>query len=244
MHVLLKMTAAALCGLAFSSIVQAMPVFDEFGPLDEATFGGSGIPNQNVAISGGQGITSGQDIFTLTLGLTAHQRFFNPPLSHDGAGTFTAGAGTSFSPGGLEGALWNFAFFVGVEGATIEDLVNDGYSFILSFNFDPSDAVDAGTILLDGATGSVVQGSQNLLFSFLSDGVPGLVFPPLGSFDPTIGGLYSFSLTALNTSGNTQVDPVVAGIDVRVVAVPVPASLLLFGFGLLAAGAAFRRRQA
>lgn len=222
--------------------VQAAPVFDTFGALPQATFGGSGIPNQHVAISTRQGSTAAGDAFTLTLGLTAHQRFFNPPLSNDGAGTFTATTGTSFSPGGLEGALWNFAFFVGVEGTTLEALVADGYAFLLGFDFDPSEIVDLGLIVLSGATGTVVQNSQNLLFGFLSDGIAGIVFPPQGEFDPNAPGLFSFTLAALNTSGTTAVAPLLSSIDVRVI--PVPATALLFGFGLAGLGFVRRRRGA
>lgn len=220
-----------------ASTVLAAPTFDRFGPLPEATFGGSGIPNEHVAVTTRDLVILEGEPITLTLGLTAHQRFFNPPLSNDGAGTFTATTGTSFSPGGLEGALWNFAFFVGVEGATIEQLVAEDYSFLLSFDFDPGETVDPGTILLNLATGNVVQGSQNLLFGFLSSGIAGIVFPPAGSFDPNAPGLFSFALTAINTMSGAFAT---VSIDVRVI--PVPATVLLFGFGLAGLALARRRR--
>ena len=72
---------------------QAVPTFDTFGPLPAATFGGSGIPNDSVAIS--THVIDGGP--TITLGLTAHQRFFNPPLTN---------------PSALFGAKWNFGWFV------------------------------------------------------------------------------------------------------------------------------------
>lgn len=237
LHARLIGLVAAL-GLPASAALAA-PIFDNFGPLPEATFGGSGIPNGHVAVSTRTFESSEGEPITLTLGLTAHQRFDNPPLSHDGAGTFTATTGTSFSPGGLEGALWNFGFFVGVEGATIEELVAEDYHFLLAFDFDPGETVDPGSILLNFATGNVVQGSQNLLFGFLANGIPDIVFPPSGSFDPNAPGLFSFSLTAINTMSGAHLT---SGIDVRVV--PVPATALLFGFGLAGLAVARRRRKA
>lgn len=236
LHARLIALAAALALPASAALAE--PTFDNFGPLPEATFGGTGIPNDHVAISTRTFEIVEDEPITLTLGLTAHQRFDNPPLSHDGAGTFTATTGTSFSPGGLEGALWNFAFFVGVEGATIEQLVAEDYNFLLAFDFDPGAAVDPGIILLNLATGNVVQGSQNLLFGFLAEGIPGIVFPPSGSFDPNAPGLFSFTLTAINTISGVHLT---SSIDVRVV--PVPATALLFGFGLAGLAVARRRRK-
>ena len=79
----------ALCLVLVSSAVSATPIsptYDTFGPLTVATFGGSGIPNDAVAIDN---TTSG-----LVLGLAAHGRYTGA-LANDGAGTFTAAAGLS-----------------------------------------------------------------------------------------------------------------------------------------------------
>ena len=40
-----------LCALALPGVASAIPVYDTFGPLTGANFGGSGIPNDSVAIS-------------------------------------------------------------------------------------------------------------------------------------------------------------------------------------------------
>ena len=64
------------------------PEFTTFGPLPGATFGGSGIPNDAVAIT-----TIVDGTTTITLGLTAHQRFASPAVTNNGAGVFTAQAG-------------------------------------------------------------------------------------------------------------------------------------------------------
>lgn len=68
--------------------VATVPTYTKFGSLQTATFGGTGIPNDAVAISE---VSSGG--FNVVLGLTAHQRYDNPPLGNDGAGRFTAVAG-------------------------------------------------------------------------------------------------------------------------------------------------------
>jgi hypothetical protein len=57
--------AAAL--LSLSSLSHAAPVYDTFGALPQATFGGSGIPNDAVAIG-----TFSNPAGNFTLGLAAH----------------------------------------------------------------------------------------------------------------------------------------------------------------------------
>ncbi len=60
------------------------PKFDSFGPLPAATYGGTGIPNDPSAITT---IVDGSN--TITLGLTATPRYYNPAIKNDGAGTFS-----------------------------------------------------------------------------------------------------------------------------------------------------------
>lgn len=103
---------ACLCTVALTaSVVNAgaiSPDFDTFGTLTGATFGGSGIANNAVAITtidGGSGNT-------FKLGLTAHARFSEPVVTNDGAGTFSAAAGGFSSNPSL--SRWNFAYYVEV----------------------------------------------------------------------------------------------------------------------------------
>jgi len=220
------------------------PAFDIFGPLPEATFGGSGIPNDNVAITN---ITTGVEGFEtfITLGVSATRRHSNPALTNDGAGTFFAGGGSNFGGMGQSsflGALWNFDFFVKVVGhAPASD-----FDFKLLYDFDPltgtADA-DLGIWDLNSFISAVnpAQTSQNLLFGFLANSLIPEITAPAGSFDPNAGGEYSFALLA-----SQRGDPLGrSAIDVNVSAVPVPAALPLFGTGLFVMGfVGWRRRKA
>ena len=82
--------AAVLAATAFgfAATASATPTFDTFGPLPQATFGGSGIPNDAVAQSTFEG--------TGILALSSTQRFFNPPVTNDGAGNYFAEPGSNF----------------------------------------------------------------------------------------------------------------------------------------------------
>ncbi|GER07340.1 hypothetical protein GCM10007972_14180 [Iodidimonas muriae] len=227
---------ALALSVAGIGVAQAGPIFDEFGALPGVEFGGDGIPNGAVAISRAQ--TSAGE---LTLGITAHQRFVGPNLQNDGAGTFIADTGTNFSPGGTEGAVWNFAFHINLEGqgTTFDDLVGAGYSFQLAYDVDPGNGTDFGILLFDPFLGGLatIEGSQNLLFGFLFDDDLPFITAPSGGFNPNVAGLYSFELSAISPTGGT----VLAAIDVRVV--PVPASLGLLGLGLIGFGFMRRRKS-
>jgi len=221
----------------------ATPIYDTFGPLPEATFGGTGIPNDQVAI--------GTQIFdgtTITAALTAVQRYGNPAVTSDGAGNFTATPGSNFgdaNQSAFEGALWSFGYFIKVEGGgrTIEDL-----QFNLYYDFDPgadTHLVDLGVIDITMATqlfspgATKVEDSQNLMFSFLENPTPPVdlfVTPPAGTFNPNALGEYNFAIIA--TDPNTGFAVEIVAIDVQVV--PEPTSLALLGMGGLAM---LRRRR-
>jgi len=221
-------TALLLSVIAITA--QAAPTYDTFGTLADATFGGTGIPNNAVAIST---IQDGDN--TITIGLTATQRYSNPAVINDGAGTFTAQAGTS---GGL--ATWNFNYYINIAGGgTFADYKMDMY-----YDFDPAQGntnlgrfsyseVYFGTF---GPGTTLIQDSQNLAFGWLtisdldvfSDGLG--IYPPNGTFDPYAIGEYSFKLDITNTASYALVGSV--AIDVNTVAVPVPGAILLGGLGV------------
>lgn len=222
--------AAAMVG--FAATASATPTFDTFGPLPQATFGGMGIPNDAVAQSSFEG--------TGILALSATERFSNPPVGDNGAGTYSAepgfNDGTPGSTSGLLGSLWNFNFYIEAPtGQVLEDFI-----FTLRYDFDPglnTPESELGTIDLVFLPGTVAQTSQNNLFGFLATPGPGITPPSFGPFDPDVPGQYSYILTASVLDG-TELGRV--AIDVNV-GLPEPATLALFGLGL--AGLAFVRRR-
>jgi hypothetical protein len=211
--------------------VPVVPGYDVFGPLPAATFGGSGIPNHAVAISTAAGF--GSDV--ITLGLTAHQRFVGPNLANNGAGDFFATAGTS-TPGA---ATWNFAYYLDIVGGG----AFDDYRFELSYDLDGATGNDIsthGTINFNDtiaffggapalAATTNVQDSQNLGFTFLTTGFPGVTPPvPPVVFNPNVSGEYTFELRVYDALvGGTLLDA--ASIRVNVAAVPEAGAALLFG---------------
>ncbi|MCL6501303.1 MAG: hypothetical protein K6T86_01375 [Pirellulales bacterium] len=225
-----------------------------FGTLSGATFGGTGIPNHSVAIT--HVVSSTHNV---TLGLTAHERFFNPTVTNDGAGTFFATPGANFgdptfstTPSSILGATWNFAFYVDVASTSQPVLIRLLYDFDPGFFTDESNHGVISVVIPANTTPTVVelQGSQNLLFSFLSTGGtfgPFTVTPPPGSFNPNAVGSYTFALRAYDSSGNQFLGQAAIQVNVGNVAIPEPASAALWlgcGGALLAAVRARRRRTA
>ena len=242
----MRSTGLKACGLslvvAAAAPASGQVIFDTFGPLPEATFGGTGIPNGEVAQS--KQFTDGDNI--ITVALSATQRFSNPPLTNDGAATYFATPGSNFgdpanpttpSPSATEGATWNFNFYAKVESPTSSPQITD-YQFDLLYDLDPganTPLVDFGKINLTNSvafspdpTTDLIEDSQNAFFAFLTTSLPGFVDPPPTSFDPDVDGEYGFVIQVSNLAGFN-----VENVAITVV-VPEPASAMLLGLGTLA----------
>ena len=233
-----KAAVLAVAAFGFATTASATPTFDTFAPLPQANFGGNGIPNDAVAQSAFEG--------TGILALSSTERFNNPPVGDDGAGTYFAGTGSNFGgpgdPSSSEGALWNFNFFISApDGQTLENFI-----FRLSYDFDPgldTPESELGTIDIVFVDETVIQGSQNNLFGFLAGSPPtaGVTPPDFGPFDPDVPGQYSYILSAFSSPDGPELARV--AIDVNVGQLPEPATLALFGLGLAGLAIARRRRR-
>lgn len=212
MKSLLKLSsvlAIALCLVTASNAAPITPVGTSFGALPGATFNGTDIPNGAVQIW-----TNG----TITLGLTATQRYENPTVTNNGAGTFYATTGNDAANGKPTYGTWNFDFYVsGLAEGQFAKLV-------LYYGGDTS---------LNSFTLPNYQESWNLGMGFLTGVVP---------FDPSVAGSYGFGLEAYSLDGNEAFRIGQSSILVNVSSVPDSGSTLLMLGGSLAMGLFLRRR--
>lgn len=239
---------AAACVTSLSAAV-IIPSFETFGTLDGATFGGTGIPNTDVAISTYDvpAVSIGKLVirpaFTITLGLTAHGRYENPATTNDGAGTYFANAGgdtySSFPDPTL--ARWNLGAFI-----DFEDRLPPEFSVAFLYDTDPAVGNDVSTFLPIIPVLGIPQpyeSSSNLGFLF-----PYGVLPTNGvPFDPEAEGEYSFALGLFKnslTQGSTLVAHTAINVNVVDYRQRVPEggmTLALLAPGMVAL-AAFRHR--
>ena len=241
-------TYAALAGLVSSLVlplsVSADPLYQDFGALDEATFGGAGIPNEEVAIS-----TFVNGSTSITVAMSATQRFSNAEVTNDGNGTYFARPGSNFGgdgESGNEGALWNFNYYITIDSTT-ETLLN--YQIDIFYDFDPAldNETGLGSINLTNAlaglglgpnTPTTVEDSQNLLFGFLATTDSFVITAPTGPFDANALGEYNFGIRVSQALSSFEEN---LKIDVQVV--PIPAAAWLFGSALLGLSVVKRRKS-
>jgi len=240
-----KILPTLLFILTIPNTASGSPLFDTFGPLDAATFGGTGIPNQEVAIS--SQFVNGTSL--ITIAMSATQRYGNPALTNDGSGTYFAGAGSNTGPGSpagtVEGALWNFNYYINIDSST--ETLSD-YDITLFYDFDPAfdnGPAGLGTINITNGilfspdpTITLVEDSQNLMFGFLASGFPGIITAPTyPAFDPNVTGEYNFGIQVSQSGWGVE------NVRMDVQVVPIPPALWLFGTGLLGMIGIARRKK-
>jgi hypothetical protein len=197
------------------------PTYDTFGPLTTANWSGTGNPNDPVAITT---IQSGNS--TVTLGLAAQQRYFNPPLGNNGAGTYyaTPGQNNGLGSSAFQGSTWNFDFYFDSTGGNFTYKLMYGTDASALVSVDPTLIGDNGPTPNHGG-----QNSENLLFplwgnssSFVANTLP---------FSPYATGVYIFELVAYNADGRAVGS---TAINVNVGSVPDVASTAgLLGLGIV-----------
>jgi hypothetical protein len=229
MNAKLILGVVLLSSVASAFALPITPTYNTFGSQPTFTFGGSGIPNDAVAVTN---LADG-----VVLGLSATGRCqtlpfaaCGAPTTNDGAGTFTAQAGSPFAN---TLASWNFDFYVST-GTTANK------TFKLFYDFDPVAANDQSThgiwnFLNGGGTSQTFQNSQNLGSPFLGVsanlGPFGIITAPtFMPFDKDAHGTYTFALVAFDAT-NLEIGR--AAIVVSVVPEPEAYGLALAGMAVV-----------
>ena len=229
-----KFLLAAAVFSIVPNMAMATTVYDEFGSFPDATWGGSGIPNDAVAVS--RQFYDGD--IQITLAMSATQRYSNPAPTNNAAGAYFVQTGSNFGGAGesaTEGALWNFNYYMKVEDTTgLTTPLLEDYQIDLYYDFDPAAAFSLPamgkidmTAALTGSSLSLLEDSQNLMFGFLATSGGALTAPTYTPFDPNAIGEYQFAIQVAGGGFNLET------VAMEVHTVPVHAAVWLFGSGLI-----------
>jgi hypothetical protein len=170
------------CLFASGAVAMASSV-SSFGTLSNATWGGSGIDNNNAEITTiTLPATAAANV--ITLGLEANPRLQPGVLGNNGAGIYFVAPGAA--AGHPTWASWNMGFFI---GSTPDNSLSQ-YTFTLSYGLEGGGSFTFDPMLISDNKGgpNSAQNSENLGFGFLS--------VPIGGFDPNASGIYDFTLNA------------------------------------------------
>jgi len=234
--------AAVLMAIALPGISSAFTIYDEFGSFEDATWGGSGIPNDAVAAS--MQIVNGDDL--LRVAMSATERYSNPAVGDNGEAIYSAEIGSNCGvdtdpvgcPSANQGALWNWNYFVDVTGGGVlgDYQIDIWYDLEAGAQRAFGDLSGLGRIDITAslyAQGlenlTMIEGSENNLFAWLGTDQLPFVDAPDTVFDPNAVGNYQYAITVTRTG--FPVDTVAMEVNT----VPVPASIWLLGsaIGLL-----------
>jgi len=176
-------TSLTIACLLSSGLVAMATSTTTFGTLSAATWGGSGIDNNNAEITTIT-IPANAAASVITLGLEANPRLQPGILANNGAGTYFVAPGAA--AGHPTWASWNMGFYIGAS----PDNTLGQYTFTLTYGLEGGASATFDPMLIGDNTGAPnsAQNSENLGFTFLSG--------PIGGFDPNASGVYDFTLNA------------------------------------------------
>jgi hypothetical protein len=184
MNTKLLVMVAGVCAASLTSALATPTSVTTFGAMPGETFGGNGIPNDAVQINTITTVGPFGDAVTITEGLSATPRFTPGELANNGAGTFYVAPGVQ----------WNFDFVGTVTGSGL-------YTFKLFYDLDP--AVGNGNLGEWDLGAPKVENSEFPGFSFLANGVAGVVTAPIGplAYNINAPGEYTFALGVYDANG-------------------------------------------